>query len=485
MDDFSPSAIVRDWPKGQRFTIADAVTGAACFGGTGSGKTSGVAKHLAIGYMEAGFGGLVLCSKVEERRQWVKWAKEAGRSDDLVIFDASGKHRFDFLQWEAGRAGEGGGLVINIVHLLSEIATAVAKASGTDGGSGGDGKFFEDALNLMLTELVGLAALSGEPVTLPRLRELAASAPRRMADLENAAWREQSACARLLAELAEKEPREDAEKRGDLAEVFSYWTADFPMLSDRTRSIVDMMFSMMVQPFLFRPLRRLFTSGSTITPEATFDGKIIVVDLPVQEFRLAGRVAGLAWKHCFQIAVMRRFQPDRGYLRPVFLWSDECQNYVTAFDAEYQAVARSAAGATVYLTQNRESLKRVLGSDATVDALLGNLATKFFCQNSSTDTNEWASTLLGERWIDISTLGVSQHLGGMGPAGAGNHVQGSSSRTPQKRAYIEPAAFAQLKRGGAAYENRVTAIVYKGGQLFEGEGAERVPYTLLSFTQNK
>ena len=72
------------------------------------------------------------------------------------------------------------------------------------------------------------------------------------------------------------------------------------------------------------------------------------------------------------------------------------------FDAEYQAVARSAGGCTVYLAQNRESYLRVLGSpqavDSSVDSLLGNLQAKFFCQNSG-DTNTWASNLLGQRWI--------------------------------------------------------------------------------------
>ena len=60
--------------------------------------------------------------------------------------------------------------------------------------------------------------------------------------------------------------------------------------------------------------------------------------------RLAGRLASLAWKYCFQVAVLRRMQPTgrKSFLRPVFLWADEAQNFVTKFDAEYQAVARSA-----------------------------------------------------------------------------------------------------------------------------------------------
>jgi hypothetical protein len=55
-----------------------------------------------------------------------------------------------------------------------------------------------------------------------------------------------------------------------------------------------------------------------------------------------------------------------------------------------QAVARSAGGCTVYLTQTREAMRRVLGNSDTTDALLANLQAKFFCQNTG-DTNEWAS----------------------------------------------------------------------------------------------
>lgn len=164
---------------------------------------------------------------------------------------------------------------------------------------------------------------------------------------------------------------------------------------------------MLVHPLITRPLRKLFSCDTNIKPEDTFDGKIIIVDLPVQEYRLAGRVANLAWKFCFQIAVMRRMPPARRdeFLRPVFLWADEAQNFVTKFDAEYQAVARPAGGCTVYLTQNRASFRRVLGNDDAVDSLLGNLQAKFFCQNSG-DTNEWAATLLGERWVAITSTNV-------------------------------------------------------------------------------
>ena len=184
----------------------------------------------------------------------------------------------------------------------------------------------------------------------------------------------------MLAEANKATEKADAERRADFEDCQNYWLNEYPQLSEKCRSIITLMFSMLVRPLITRPLRKLFSTDTNIKPEDTFDGKIIIVDLPVQEFRLAGKIANLAWKFCFQVAVMRRTPPKDGYLRPVFLWADEAQNFVTEFDSTYQAVARSAGGCTVYLTQNRESYLRVLGNAAAVDSLLGNLQAKFFCQ---------------------------------------------------------------------------------------------------------
>ena len=137
--------------------------------------------------------------------------------------------------------------------------------------------------------------------------------------------------------------------RADFEECREYWLTEFPNLSENTRSIIVLTFSMLVRPLITRPLRQIFSADTNIRPEDTFDGKIIIINIPVQEFRLVGRIANLAFKYCFQIAVLRRVQPaDRkSFLRPVFLWADEAQQFVTRFDPEYQAVARSAGGCTV------------------------------------------------------------------------------------------------------------------------------------------
>jgi hypothetical protein len=234
---------------------------------------------------------------------------------------------------------------------------------------------------------------------------------------------------------------------------------------------------MVARPFLTRPLRHLFCADTAVTPEATFDGKIILIDAPVQIFRLAGRMANLAWKYCFQIAVMRRRSVSVQHQRPVFLFADEAQNFTTNFDAEYQAVARSSGGCAVYLTQNRESYLRVLGSEAAVDSLLGNLQLKAFGQNSSPAANHWAARLLGGRWQSILSTNVGHS--GHGPQDQGGSGSASVNVNPQRRYFVEPAEFTTLKRGGPANDYTVEIVLYLGGRIF-GDG---LPYRRVRIDQ--
>lgn len=464
---FHPQRLLCDWDNGDGMRISDAVTGVAVFGATGSGKTTGIGRQIAHAYLAAGFGGLVLCAKSDECRQWQAWAAEAGRTDDLIIVEPSGASRFNWMDYEANRAGEGAGLAINIVAMLDELGGVAAGDAGNAEGGDGAAKFFRDSLHHLNTNAVDLALLAGLRVSLPLLRSIILSAPLTLAEAASDAWQQgRGVCATLLREAGKAiEESGDAEAKADLVEVENYWLREYPAIGDRTRSIITLCFSMVARPFLTRPLRRLFSAETNVTPEAAFDGKIIIVDLPVQVFRLAGRMANLAWKYCFQIAVMRRQPPSDpdGYLRPVFLFADEAQNFTTDFDAEYQAVARAAGGCTVYLTQNRESYLRVLGNEAAVDSLLGNLQLKAFCQQSSPATNAWAARLLGERWQKI----LSTNVGQSGRSTEERYASSNVSVSQQKRHFVEPAEFTVLRRGGAPNDFQVEVVLYLGGHVFK------------------
>ena len=103
------------------WTIRDAVRGTQIFGGIGSGKSSGSGKTIAKAFLKNGFGGLVLCAKPDERENWVAYAKETGRENDLIIFGEGSEHEFNPLEYEMTRGGKGAGEVFNLANLFMEI----------------------------------------------------------------------------------------------------------------------------------------------------------------------------------------------------------------------------------------------------------------------------------------------------------------------------------------------------------------------------
>ncbi|MDP0500873.1 MAG: hypothetical protein Q7P63_12320 [Verrucomicrobiota bacterium JB022] len=217
--------------------------------------------------------------------------------------------------------------------------------------------------------------------------------------------------------------------------------------------------------FLRSPLYQLFCTETTLTPEVSEAGKIIILDLPVKEFNEAGRAAQVLFKYLWQRWVERRQITPQS--RPVFLWADESQYFVNEHDASFQTTARSARACTVFLTQNIPNYYAMIGGGdakrAFVDSLVGNLTTKFFHNNSDTTTNKWAAELFAQDWQQISG-----HSIGLGPKDGGASVNLNNS---QQLVYtVPPRAFTNLAKGGPLHDFGVEAIVHQGGKIFAGSG---------------
>ena len=372
---------------------------------------------------------------------------------------------------EAARSSEGGGLTINIVSLLIELAGVLSKDTG-GAGAGGDQKFWTDSLSHLLTNAVDLCQLARLPLTLSVLRELINSAPQSLDQASAEAWRSTSACYRAIVTAAGLAEHGDASLRTNVEECATFFLTEWAGLSFKTRSTIVLMAAMLMRPFVTRPLHRIFSTDTNVRPEDAFDGKLILVNLPAQTYKTVGVFAGIVWKYCTQLAIMRRPQPtDGSYLRPVFIFSDEAQNFISEFDYVYQAVARSAAGVTCYVVQNRESLIAKVGDEYKVDSLLANLQTKIFCQNTG-GTNVWASELVGERYVRITGASINRN---------GQEVTSSAgvNINEERRPFLESARLASLKRGGPANDFQVEAVLFKGGHVF----ADGLPYQLVTFDQ--
>jgi hypothetical protein len=150
--------------------------------------------------------------------------------------------------------------------------------------------------------------------------------------------------------------------------------------------------------------------------------------------------------------------------RPVFLWCDESQNFVSSYDREFQAVARSARACTVYLTQNISNYYSALKNRDETHALLGNFQTKIFHSNGDYTTNQYAADVIAQK--ETFTIGFNTGSSEGDKQDSDRRSMGSSG-SEQMRYKVYPAAFTSLRQGGTANKFKVDAIVFKSGRIWQ------------------
>jgi hypothetical protein len=206
----------------------------------------------------------------------------------------------------------------------------------------------------------------------------------------------------------------------------------------------------------------------------------------------------------------------------VFLWADEAQYFVSPNDEAFLSTCRGSHACVVFMSQNLPSYIARLGRDKTdaVYGLVGKFSTQVFHSSACSQTNEFASKLLGRnlQWRATQgrsagtntsrglTEGSNENRGsssghgsassyGPGPGGGNNsHNSGSNtgsgenwgknvgqgsnestswSQAQQMDNLVEPRFFASgLLTGGPANGNKVTALWFKAGARFAAAGGD-------------
>jgi hypothetical protein len=427
--------------------IRDACEGTQIFGATGSGKTSGSGRALARAFLQNDFGGLVLCAKTDEPDLWFRYAEEAGRQSDIIQLS---KEQFNFLDYEANRPGAGAGQTENLVALFMQVAEIANQRHG----SAGADLYWERAVKQLLRNAVDLLAIARGAVTLPELFEIIRTAPQDMEEARSEAWQAESACFNYVQQAGTRAV-ENPDVQPEYQMAAKYWLEEFPRMDNRPRSSIVSLFTTLADSFLRGTLRKLFSTQTTVIPDHTTLGRIILVDLPVKEWSELGQYAGVLMKFMTQKALERRPAEDT---RPVFIWADEAHYFTTAYDQIFQTTARAARACTMYLTQNYSNYLSALGGEAArpkVDSLLGNLQTKIFHQNGDTTTNNWAAEAIG-RTLQYRLSASATH-----------GSQGSSQTAGEQQVVdleLQPRAFTTLWKGGPQYRGLVQAVAFQSGR---------------------
>ena len=463
------------------WTLRDAVRGVQIIGGIGSGKTSGSGRMIANVFLEKGFGGLVLCAKPEERKNWEKLAKEAGRLKDLIIIGEGREFYFNALNYEASR--HGGGETFNLVNLFMQIYQMGRVVSGEGLASSGE-RFWDNALKRCLSRIIDFLKLAGEPVTISNMYSLISEALSNkeieyLIELRNSedsgdAYDKISEWAKFnyyvkcfflskknLAKFLEGNSGDEKlieAKKKQHRTVRNYFEREFANLAEKTKTIVVESFLGLVEPFQSGILEKYFAGQTNISPEETFEeGKIIVLDFPVKDYLDSGVYAQGIFKLLWQQAVERRTYKE-GTDIPVFLWVDESQLFLSSYDQVYQTTARSAGACTVFITQNISNYYSAIGGKnpkPKVDSLLANLSTKIFHANNDPVTNEWSAKSIGRDYTTETSFnfGSSESFGGR----------------QQLQFQVNPVVFTKLRGGGKPNKYEVDGIMTVAGKVWSNK----------------
>jgi type IV secretory pathway TraG/TraD family ATPase VirD4 len=449
------------------WTLRDACEGVQIFGALGSGKTTGSGQAIARAFLASGFGGLVLTAKPDERELWEQYAKETGRSDHIKIFKPGGEHRFNFLDYEMRRPGEGAGDTENLVRLFRYVLDFAQQQA-----TGRQEPYWDNALNQLLRNAIDVTAAATGGVGLREIREIIKSAPLFPEQVESPEWCENSFCMYAIEQAREREL--SPEKRRDLEAAADYWTKEFPNLSEKTRSIIVSMFTGLADIFLRGQMHDLFCTGTNLFPEHSELGYILILDLPVKQYGESGRLAQVLFKYLWQKAIERRNVQQSP--RPVFIWADEAQNFCASYDMQFQATARSSKACTVYLTQNLPNYYAAFGGGDKgkheTDALLGNLATKIFHANGDHITNNYAADTIGKDWQRKEQINIGQSQ----QQGQQNQQQNQSGASSSEvyDYIVPPIEFTRLRKGGAPNGLIVDGFIFQSGRRWTTTGRSQM-----------
>lgn len=460
------------WPshsgKFDTLTIRDACEGIQVFGGMGSGKSSGSGYTLAKAFLDLGMGGLVLCAKPDEADEWRGYAREANREADLIILDDTAAHAFNFLDYEMNRRGPRTGSTRDLIQLFEKAL----EMSGGSGDVGGD-RFWRDSVILWLRHAINLLAPSDEDFGLENIARVIKSAPQSPEEYRSKEWREKAFIWKVARSAyrniqAGKYPS----RNRDFERASDYWLGEYMTVTSKTRSSIMAVFNSMADGLLDGLIYELFSTKTTVTPEACESGKIIILDVPVLTYGDTGAMVQGLVKYIWQKSIERR-KVDVSPL-PVFLWADESQLFVNTYDADFQQTARGARVCTVFLTQNISNYYARIGgrdSKAETDRLLGGLATKIFHLNGDKTTNEYASDTIAKEEITKVSQNISINQEGVS--------KGVTTSTVMEHS-VQPNTFLQLKSGSDRNEGIVTALIFKPGMAWQETGR---PFRMVGFRQ--
>ncbi|MBK7854665.1 MAG: TraM recognition domain-containing protein [Bacteroidetes bacterium] len=475
----------------------------AIFGGIGSGKTSGSGAVLSKKLLQNRYGGLVLTVKPDERAMWEEYCRQTNRTNDLIIVEPNGKYFFDMLDFEIKKSKSHSNISDNITEVLNVVLSASEeKASGKP-----DDPFWQESRALLLTHIIDLCLLAYNKVTVSDIFEIMKSLPKssdaerqdakekdkkddleentkeknkptltafenafsaaiKNAEAELDVWKETLPSDELVSLVESGRFDTEAENKIPAARLIKqldhFFNEQYYSLSEKTSSIINFSLSSFLFRLMREPVHSVFCkTASNFSPDDCLDGKIILLDFPVKTYNKTGQEIQMMFKYIWQRAMEKRDITKND--RPVFLLADGAQTFFTLKRYDVSGNFTSARTITVYLSQNLHGYYAAMGgakSEHRVKAFLGTLGTKIFHANADIETNQYASSLIGEAEVEVKSTSDS----------SGQTFSHSETRSGGFQKLLRPEMMMRLRTGGPSNGFLVDGVVHYQGRLLMKSG---------------
>lgn len=270
---------------------------------------------------------------------------------------------------------------------------------------------------------------------------------------------------------------ESENQRVLLQRYADYETNVFDTFDSKVKSGVKFQLSSILSLFTMPEIERTFCAHGSdhIHLEETLDGKVFLLDLPIQKYGLGAKTIYTFMKlRFFSVINQRRVEPTWNQTRSVVFVCDEYQEIVSIArgalsDLNFWDKSRSAKCVGVISAQGIESFRAAIGSNSLTDAFLQNFRQVICFRTEDRATIERMTYLLGQVEVERKNRSRSTSRSSSVTNSSTGHSE-TSSLNQQLQATINPQlirtlrvgeALANLSIGGESYDDIIaTSPVY-------------------------
>ena len=365
-------------------------------GTIGTGKTSSAmypfTKQL-IEYsckdIKSKIGMLILDVKGNYYIKVVEFAKNVGRENDLIIISLNGKYKYNPLHKPNLKPSV----------LANRLKTILLLFSPNNSES-----YWLDKVEQILTECIKLCRLYNNGyVTFEEIHKLISIDDYYLNKIDI---------------LRKKFIKNDfsTEDIYNLISSLNFFQKEFFTLDQRTLSILKSEITRITNIFVSD--YEIYNTFNPKIDEINFlgfeelikDGKIVVLNMNISEYRNLSKIIATYLKLDFQTEIMTRLSNNFELSqRTVAFISDEYHEYCTSSDSEFYAQSREAKCINIVSTQSYTSLLNSINNKYSVEVIIQNLVNKFWFRTDDIFTIENAQKQIGKEDKEKQIRSISEN----------------------------------------------------------------------------